>query len=142
MRRPPPLRHRPLSPCLRRRRPRQQGRSLPPPAKPAASAVAPPAKPVVSAQDAKPAVAAPETAGNGYAARAEAGSRRPAPAGRYRQDRFRGAGRRVRRYQRRRRPSDKLRGAGLNAFTDTVSTDAGKRTRVRVGPAMNRRGGR
>ncbi len=33
---------------------------------------------------------------------------------------------------------DKLRGAGLNAFTDTVNTDGGKRTRVRVGPAMNR----
>jgi len=33
---------------------------------------------------------------------------------------------------------DKLRAAGLNAFTDTVDTDAGKRTRVRVGPAMNR----
>ena len=33
---------------------------------------------------------------------------------------------------------DKLRGAGLNAFTDAVNTDAGKRTRVRVGPAMTR----
>ena len=33
---------------------------------------------------------------------------------------------------------DKLRAAGMNAFTDTVSTDGGKRTRVRVGPAMNR----
>lgn len=33
---------------------------------------------------------------------------------------------------------DKLRAAGLNAFTDTVNTDGGKRTRVRVGPAMNR----
>lgn len=33
---------------------------------------------------------------------------------------------------------DKLRGAGLNAFTDTVDTDGGRRTRVRVGPAMNR----
>ena len=33
---------------------------------------------------------------------------------------------------------DKLRAAGMNAFTDTVDTDAGKRTRVRVGPAMNR----
>lgn len=33
---------------------------------------------------------------------------------------------------------DKLRGAGFNAFTDSVSTDAGPRTRVRVGPAMNR----
>ncbi len=33
---------------------------------------------------------------------------------------------------------DKLRGAGLNAFTDVVDTDGGKRTRVRVGPAMNR----
>ena len=33
---------------------------------------------------------------------------------------------------------DKLRGAGFNAFTDAVNTDAGKRTRVRVGPAMNR----
>ena len=33
---------------------------------------------------------------------------------------------------------DKLRAAGLNAFTDSVDTDAGKRTRVRVGPAMNR----
>lgn len=33
---------------------------------------------------------------------------------------------------------DKLRAAGMNAFTDTVDTEAGKRTRVRVGPAMNR----
>ena len=33
---------------------------------------------------------------------------------------------------------DKLRAAGMNAFTDTVNTDGGKRTRVRVGPAMNR----
>jgi cell division septation protein DedD len=33
---------------------------------------------------------------------------------------------------------DKLRGAGFNAFTDSVGTDAGPRTRVRVGPAMNR----
>lgn len=33
---------------------------------------------------------------------------------------------------------DKLRGAGFNAFTDTVKTDKGVLTRVRVGPAMNR----
>ena len=33
---------------------------------------------------------------------------------------------------------DKLRSAGFNAFTDSVSTDAGRRTRVRVGPAMNK----
>jgi len=33
---------------------------------------------------------------------------------------------------------DKLRSAGFNAFTDSVGTDAGTRTRVRVGPAMNR----
>ena len=33
---------------------------------------------------------------------------------------------------------DKLRSAGFNAFTDRVGTDAGPRTRVRVGPAMNR----
>ena len=33
---------------------------------------------------------------------------------------------------------DKLRSAGFNAFTDSVGTDAGPRTRVRVGPAMNR----
>lgn len=33
---------------------------------------------------------------------------------------------------------DRLRSVGLNAFTDTVDTDGGKRTRVRVGPAMNR----
>ena len=33
---------------------------------------------------------------------------------------------------------DKLRSAGFNAFTDNVSTDGGTRTRVRVGPAMNR----
>lgn len=33
---------------------------------------------------------------------------------------------------------DKLRGAGFNAFTDTVTTDKGVLTRVRVGPAMNR----
>ena len=28
--------------------------------------------------------------------------------------------------------------SGISAFTDTVNTDGGKRTRVRVGPAMNR----
>ena len=33
---------------------------------------------------------------------------------------------------------DKLRSAGFNAFTDSVSTEGGTRTRVRVGPAMNR----
>ena len=33
---------------------------------------------------------------------------------------------------------DRLRSAGFNAFTDSVGTDAGPRTRVRVGPAMNR----
>lgn len=33
---------------------------------------------------------------------------------------------------------DKLRAAGFNAFTDTMNTDAGRRTRVRVGPAMTR----
>lgn len=33
---------------------------------------------------------------------------------------------------------DKLRGAGFNAFTDTVTTDKGVLTRVRAGPAMNR----
>jgi cell division septation protein DedD len=33
---------------------------------------------------------------------------------------------------------DRLRGAGFNAFTDAVETDAGRRTRVRVGPAMTR----
>ncbi|MEG2939974.1 MAG: SPOR domain-containing protein [Thermomonas sp.] len=33
---------------------------------------------------------------------------------------------------------DKLRAAGFNTFTDNVSTEAGTRTRVRVGPAMNR----
>lgn len=33
---------------------------------------------------------------------------------------------------------DKLRGAGFSAFTDTVTTDKGVLTRVRVGPAMNR----
>lgn len=33
---------------------------------------------------------------------------------------------------------DKLRAAGFNAFTDTVNTDGGRRTRVRVGPAMTR----
>ena len=33
---------------------------------------------------------------------------------------------------------DRLRNAGFNAFTDSVGTDAGPRTRVRVGPAMNR----
>ncbi len=33
---------------------------------------------------------------------------------------------------------DKLRGAGFNTFTDTVTTDKGVLTRVRVGPAMNR----
>ena len=31
-----------------------------------------------------------------------------------------------------------LRAAGFNAFTDTVSTDGGKRTRVSVGPTMTR----
>ena len=33
---------------------------------------------------------------------------------------------------------DRLRSTGFNAFTDSVGTDAGPRTRVRVGPAMNR----
>ena len=33
---------------------------------------------------------------------------------------------------------DRLRNAGFKAFTDRVGTDAGPRTRVRVGPAMNR----
>jgi cell division septation protein DedD len=33
---------------------------------------------------------------------------------------------------------DKLRAAGFNAFTDAVQTESGKRTRVRVGPAMTR----
>jgi len=33
---------------------------------------------------------------------------------------------------------DKLRNAGFNTFTDTVNTDGGRRTRVRVGPVMNR----
>jgi cell division septation protein DedD len=33
---------------------------------------------------------------------------------------------------------ERLRGAGFNAFTDAVDTDAGRRTRVRVGPAVTR----
>jgi len=33
---------------------------------------------------------------------------------------------------------DKLRGAGFNAFTESVNTDKGTLTRVRVGPAMTR----
>ena len=33
---------------------------------------------------------------------------------------------------------DKLRAAGFNAFTDSVNTDGGRRTRVNVGPAMTR----
>ena len=33
---------------------------------------------------------------------------------------------------------DKLRGAGFNAFTESVRTDKGMLTRVRVGPAMTR----
>ena len=33
---------------------------------------------------------------------------------------------------------DKLRSAGFNAFTDTVPSDKGKLTRVRVGPVMTR----
>lgn len=33
---------------------------------------------------------------------------------------------------------DRLRAAGFNAFTESVSTDKGTLTRVRVGPAMNR----
>ena len=33
---------------------------------------------------------------------------------------------------------DKLRAAGFNAFTDSVNTASGKRTRVNVGPAMTR----
>ena len=33
---------------------------------------------------------------------------------------------------------DKLRSAGLNAFTDNVNADSGKRTRVQVGPTMSR----
>ena len=113
---------------------------LPPPAKPAASAVAPPAKPVVSAQDAKPAVAAPAkplATATPPAPKPEAAAPAPKPAdtgktgfvvqvGAFADANAAAALR------------DKLRGAGLNAFTDTVNTDAGKRTRVRVGPAMNR----
>jgi cell division septation protein DedD len=33
---------------------------------------------------------------------------------------------------------DRLRGAGFNAFTDAVDTEAGRRTRVRVGPTVTR----
>ena len=33
---------------------------------------------------------------------------------------------------------DKLRSAGFNTFTDTVNTEGGMRTRVRVGPVVNR----
>ncbi|MFS8136807.1 MAG: SPOR domain-containing protein [Thermomonas sp.] len=33
---------------------------------------------------------------------------------------------------------DKLRSAGFNTFTDTVNTDGGMRTRVRVGPVVTR----
>ena len=33
---------------------------------------------------------------------------------------------------------DKLRSAGFNTFTDTVNTESGARTRVRVGPVVNR----
>jgi len=33
---------------------------------------------------------------------------------------------------------DKLRAAGFNAFTDSVDTNGGRRTRVRVGPVMTR----
>lgn len=33
---------------------------------------------------------------------------------------------------------DKLRAAGFNAFTDSVDTDGGRRTRVRVGPVITR----
>ena len=33
---------------------------------------------------------------------------------------------------------DRLRAAGFNAFTESVNTDKGTLTRVRVGPAMNR----
>jgi cell division septation protein DedD len=33
---------------------------------------------------------------------------------------------------------DRLRSAGFNAFTESVKTDKGTLTRVRVGPAMNR----
>ena len=33
---------------------------------------------------------------------------------------------------------ERLRGAGFNAFTESVNTDKGTLTRVRVGPAMNR----
>ena len=33
---------------------------------------------------------------------------------------------------------DKLRSAGFNTFTDSVNTEGGMRTRVRVGPVVNR----
>ena len=33
---------------------------------------------------------------------------------------------------------DRLRAAGFNTFTDVVDTAQGKRSRVRIGPAMNR----
>ncbi|MDQ3159703.1 MAG: SPOR domain-containing protein [Pseudomonadota bacterium] len=99
---------------------------LPPVAKPVTPAVSAPTKPIAAATSATPMTAAPtptavakpaaDTSKTGFAVQAGAFST-TADANALR---------------------DKLRGAGFNAFTDTVSTDKGVLTRVRVGPAMNR----
>lgn len=82
-------------------------------AKPVAAATPPPAKVVAPAAVAKPAA---NTSKTGFAVQVGAFTS-PTDANALR---------------------DKLRAAGFNTFTDTVTTEKGVLTRVRVGPAMNR----
>lgn len=97
---------------------------LPPVAKPASAPVASAVKPAATATTAKPPVAAPapvakpaaDTSKTGFAVQVGAFADAAAATA----------------------LRDKLRSAGFNTFTDTVNTDGGMRTRVRVGPVMNR----
>lgn len=99
---------------------------LPPVAKPASAPATSVVKPVATTTAAKPPVAAPaptpvakpaaDTSKTGFAVQVGAFADAAAAAA----------------------LRDKLRSAGFNTFTDTVNTDGGMRTRVRVGPVMNR----
>lgn len=89
---------------------------LPPAPKPTAAAPAAPAAPPVAAV-ATPTPAAPaDTSATGFAVQVGAFADAAAATA----------------------LRDRLRGAGFNAFTDAVDTDAGRRTRVRAGPAITR----
>ena len=89
--------------------------SKPEPAKPAAAPAAP--KPAPVAAKPEPAPAAPaDTSGTGFAVQVGAFADAAAATA----------------------LRDKLRASGFNAFTDSVNTASGKRTRVSVGPAMTR----